>query len=163
MLWVLVLSTPYLESGFWYPIGQLLFPVPQLSNFVWNTPPVGSRFSYPYALFSFSTPLSQTLVFRTPCWNFVLLYHFKPRFLVQFPYPVSFSFSVRFDIFLFVKINLVLLLLNVYYIIQKIVKFLFEMSVFCQNLWYNVYSDIWRVSVTLSLPFKYHFLLSYSW
>ena len=44
--------------------------------------------------------------------------------------------------FRFVKINLVLLFLNVYYIIQKIVKFLSEMSVFCQNLWYNVYSDI---------------------
>ena len=38
--------------------------------------------------------------------------------------------------------NLVLLFLSVYYIIPKIVKFLFEMSVFCQNLWYNVYSDI---------------------
>ena len=35
-------------------------------------------------------------------------------------------------------------------------KFLSEMSVFCQNLWYNVYSDIWRVSVTLSLPFRYY-------
>ena len=121
-----------------------MFPVPHLSTFVSNTPPVETRFSYPYALFSFSIPLSWNLVFRTPCWNFVLLYHFKPRFLVQFPYPVSFSFSVRFDIFLFVKINLVLLLLNVYYIIQKIVKFLFEMSVFCQNLWYNVYSDNFR-------------------
>ena len=38
--------------------------------------------------------------------------------------------------------NFVLLFLNAYYIIQKIVKFLSEMSVFCQNLWYNVYSDI---------------------
>ena len=38
--------------------------------------------------------------------------------------------------------NLVLLFLNVYCVIQKIVKFLLEMSVFCQNLWYNVYSDI---------------------
>ena len=38
--------------------------------------------------------------------------------------------------------NLVVLFLNVYYIMQKIVKFLSEMSVFCQNLWYNVYSDI---------------------
>ena len=40
--------------------------------------------------------------------------------------------------------NLVLLFLSVYYIMQKIVKFLLEMSVFCQNLWYNVYSDISR-------------------
>ena len=38
--------------------------------------------------------------------------------------------------------NLVLLFLSVYYIVQKIVKFLSEMSVFRQNLWYNVYSDI---------------------
>ena len=38
--------------------------------------------------------------------------------------------------------NFVLLFLSVYYIIQKIVKFLSEMSVFCQNLWYNVYSGI---------------------
>ena len=34
------------------------------------------------------------------------------------------------------------MILNVYYITQTIVKFLSEMSVFCQNLWYNVYSDI---------------------
>jgi len=46
--------------------------------------------------------------------------------------------------FRFVKMNLVLLFLNVHYVIQKIVKFLSEMSVFCQNLWYNVYSDNFR-------------------
>ena len=46
--------------------------------------------------------------------------------------------------FRFVKVNLVLLFLSVYYIMQKIVKFLLEMSVFCQNLWYNVYSDNFR-------------------
>lgn len=39
------------------------------------------------------------------------------------------------------------MILNVHYIIQKIVKFLSEMSVFCQNLWYNVYSDIWRTGL----------------
>ena len=132
-------------------------------NLVSDTPPLESRFSYPYAQLWFSIPLSRTLVFRTPCWNFVLLYHFKPRFLVQFPYPVSFSFSIRFDIFLFVEINSILMILNVYYIIQKIVKFLSEMSVFCQNLWYNVYGDISKGRYSRAwlwvLFLDYHFLL----
>ena len=43
------------------------------------------------------------------------------------------------------------MILNVYYIIQKIVKFLSEMSVFCQNLWYNVYSDISKGEVLTRL------------
>ena len=47
--------------------------------------------------------------------------------------------------------NLVLLFLSVYYIMQKIVKFLLEMSVFCQNLWYNVYSDISKGEVLTRL------------
>ena len=127
-----------------YPCSEFWFSVPHLSDFVFNTPLSDFRFSYPYTQLWFLIPLSRTLVFRTPCWNFVLLYHFKPRFLVQFPYPVSFYFSVRFDRFLFVKINFILMILNVYHIIQKIVKFLSEMSVFCQNLWYNVYSDNFR-------------------
>ena len=155
--------TPALSFGSQYPTPWIWFLIPHRSTFVFNTPLSDFRFSYPYAHIWFSIPLSRTFVFGTLCWNFVLLYHFKSRFLVQFPYPVSFYFSVRFDRFLFVKINFILMILNVYYIIQKIVKFLSEMSVFCQNLWYNVYSDIWRVSVTLSLPFRYHFLLSYSW
>ena len=64
--------------------------------------------------------------------------------------------------------NLVLLFLSVYYITQKIVKFLSEMSVFCQNLWYNVYSDISRggaykhACLWVLFP-KYYFLISYSW
>lgn len=53
--------------------------------------------------------------------------------------------------FRFVKINLVLLFLNVYHVVQKIVKFLSEMSVFCQNLWYNVYSDISKGEVLTRL------------
>lgn len=72
LLWVLVLSTTHSESGFWYPIGQLLFPVPHLSTFVFHTPPIETRFSYPYALFSFSIPLSWNLVFWTLCVKFVL-------------------------------------------------------------------------------------------
>ena len=132
LLWVLVLSTPHSESGFWYPIGQLLFEIPHLSNFVFNTPLSDFRFSYPYALFSFSIPLSWNLVFWTLCVNFVVLF------------------------------------LNVYYIMQKIVKFLSEMSVFCQNLWYNVCSDISRggtykhACLWVLFP-KCYFLLSYSW
>jgi len=54
-----------------------------------------------------------------------------------------------FSFFRIVKINRDLLFLNVHYIIQKIVKFLSEMSVFCQNLWYNVYSDICRTGLSL--------------
>ena len=72
LLWVLVLNTPHLESGFWYPIGQLLFPVPHLSTFVWNTPPIKLRLKYPTCWNSFFIPLCSVFVFHTPilCFRF---------------------------------------------------------------------------------------------
>ena len=136
-------STPALSFGSQYPTPWIWFLIPHRSTFVSSTPTIKLRLKYPTCWNSFFIPLCSVFVFDTPI--------------------LEFGFLNPMCEFRFVKMNLVLLFLNVYYIIQKIVKFLSEMSVFCQNLWYNVYSDIWRVSVTLSLPFRYHFLLSYSW
>ena len=89
-----------------------------------DTPQVNFCFRYPTCWISFFIPLRSVFVFDTPI--------------------LEFGFLNPMCEFRFVKMNLVLLFLNVYYIMQKIVKFLSEMSVFCQNLWYNVYSDNFR-------------------
>ena len=134
-------STPALSSGSQYPTLWIWFLIPHRSTFVWNTPPIN---------FVWNTPPIET----------------------RFSYPYAlFSFSIPLSwnlVFWTLCVNFVLLFLNVYYIMQKIVKFLLEMSVFCQNLWYNVYSDISRggaykhACLWVLFP-KYYFLLSYSW
>ena len=107
-----------------YPTLWIWFLIPHRSTFVSSTPPINFRLKYPTYWNSFFIPLCSVFVFDTPI--------------------LEFGFLNPMCEFRFVKMNLVLLFLSVYYIMQKIVKFLLEMSVFCQNLWYNVYSDNFR-------------------
>ena len=114
------------------------FLIPHRSTFVSSTPTIKLRLKYPTYWILFFIPLCSVFVFNTP--------------------TLEFGFLNPMCDFRFVKVNLVLLFLNVYYIIQKIVKFLSEMSVFCQNLWYNVYSDNFRAGcsrIITSPPFLF--------
>ena len=101
-----------------------------------STPALSFGSQYPTPWIWFLIPHLSTFVLNTP--------PVETRF--SYPYAL-FSFSIPLSwnlVFWTLCVNLVLLFLSVYYIMQKIVKFLLEMSVFCQNLWYNVYSDNFR-------------------
>ena len=143
----LVICTPILSFRSQYPTPRIWFLIPHRSTFVSSTPPIKPRLKYPTYWISFFIPLCSILVFNTPILDFGFWYPMCDFRFVKWYDPCSNEY--------------------VYYIIQKIVKFLSEMSVFCQNLWYNVYSDISKGRYSCAwlwvLFLDYHFLLSYSW